>query len=111
MSEYVMLSSGRELPSVGFGFWKIDRGAGANTTTAAIRAGYRHLDCACDYGNESEVGDGIKNAIASCEVSRDDLWVTSKLWNTYHRQEHVRPALLRTLADLKLDYLDLYLIH
>lgn len=73
--------------------------------------GYRHLDCACDYGNESEVGEGIRAAIDQGLVKREELWVTSKLWNTYHRAEHVRTACLRTLLDLRIDYLDLYMIH
>jgi D-xylose reductase len=83
----------------------------AGLVQAAVRAGYRHLDCACDYGNEAEVGDGIRAAVQAGLCRRDDLWVTSKLWNTYHAREHVRPAVERTLRDLKLDYLDLYLIH
>ncbi|MEM8984363.1 MAG: aldo/keto reductase [Pseudomonadota bacterium] len=99
------------MPAVGFGLWKIEPAATAPMVEAAISAGYRHLDCACDYGNEVETGNGIKAAISKGEVTRDDLWVTSKLWNTYHRAEHVEPALRRTLTDLQLDYLDLYLIH
>ncbi|MEL7537067.1 MAG: aldo/keto reductase [Pseudomonadota bacterium] len=99
------------MPAVGFGLWKIDRSDTADMVTAALTAGYRHLDSACDYGNEVEAGDGIRKALQNGVLSRDELWVTSKLWNTYHRPEHVEPALRRTLADLGLDYLDLYLIH
>ena len=77
----------------------------------AIRVGYRHLDCACDYGNEPQVGEGIAAALRAGLVRRDDLWVTSKLWNTYHEPKHVRAACERSLRDLKLDYLDLYLVH
>jgi len=69
------------------------------------------LDGACDYGNEVEVGQGIKRAIDEGIVTRKDLWVTSKLWNTFHRAEHVESACRRTLTDLGLEYLDLYLIH
>lgn len=105
------LSDGGKLPAVGLGFWKVTKPDAAGLVQAAIRAGYRHLDCACDYGNEAEVGDGIRAAIQAGQCRRDDLWVTSKLWNTYHAREHVRPAVERTLRDLKLDYLDLYLIH
>ena len=77
----------------------------------AIQSGYRLLDAASDYGNEQEVGLGIKKALADGLVTREQLWVTSKLWNTYHRKEHVRAACLRSLKDLGVDYLDLYLIH
>ncbi|HKD38357.1 MAG TPA: aldo/keto reductase, partial [Pirellulales bacterium] len=72
---------------------------------------YRHLDSACDYGNEAEVGEGLAASLKTQLCRREDLWITSKLWNMYHRRQHVRPALERTLRDLKLDYLDLYLIH
>lgn len=99
------------LPSIGLGFWKVADDRAPDLVRKAIRIGYRHLDCACDYGNEPAVGDGLSTAFNDGLVSRDDMWVTSKLWNTYHRKENVRPALERTLKDLKLDYLDLYLIH
>ncbi|MEO8270789.1 MAG: aldo/keto reductase, partial [Aureliella sp.] len=85
--------------------------ATADMVVAAIEAGYRHLDAACDYGNEREAGRGIRIAIERGLCTREDLWVTSKLWNTYHRRQHVRPAMERSLSDLGLDYLDLYLIH
>ena len=100
-----------EYPAVGLGLWKIDRDETADLVHAAISAGYRHLDSAADYGNERETGDGIRNAIEADCCRREDLWVTSKLWNTYHRQHHVRSACEKTLSDLGLDYLDLYLIH
>lgn len=99
------------MPTVGLGLWKIPKEACEETVVAAIKAGYRHLDCACDYGNEAEVGRGIKRAIAEGLVKREELWVTSKLWNTYHAPEHVEPACRRTLADLGLAYVDLYLVH
>ncbi|MFO1497438.1 MAG: aldo/keto reductase [Verrucomicrobiota bacterium] len=105
------MHTGRLLPKVGLGTWKIDRAAAADTVLNAIRIGYRHFDCASDYGNEAEVGEGLRRALESGLCRREDLWITSKLWNTYHRREHVRPALERTLRDLRLDYLDLYLIH
>ncbi|WP_437200737.1 aldo/keto reductase [Planctomicrobium sp. SH664] len=111
MMHSVTLSSGRQLPSVGLGFWKVPRPRAAGLVVEAIEAGYRHLDCAADYGNEAEVGEGLQRALQKGLCRREDLWVTSKLWNTYHRPEHVRPALERTLRDLRLDFLDLYLIH
>ena len=111
MHETIELSSGDQLPSVGLGVWKIDPAEVGAVVSAAIEMGYRHLDCACDYGNEEGVGDGIRDALESGFCQREDLWVTSKLWNTYHAAEHVRPALQKSLDDLGLDYLDLYLIH
>lgn len=102
---------GDNLPAVGFGLWKIDKPDTAKLVHAAVEAGYRHLDSAADYGNEKEAGEGIKSALAAGLCQREELWVTSKLWNTYHRPEHVRAACEKTLSDLGLDYLDLYLIH
>lgn len=105
------LPAGGRLPLVGLGLWKVPKPDAAGLVREAVRVGYRHLDCACDYGNEAEVGAGIRTALADGLCRREDLWVTSKLWNTYHAREHVRPAVERTLRDLRLDYLDLYLIH
>jgi D-xylose reductase len=106
-----MPNSHKKMPKVGFGLWKIPQDICADAVYNAIKAGYRHLDSACDYGNEVQVGEGIKRAIDDGLCTREDLWVTSKLWNTYHAKAHVKPALEKTLADLQLDYLDLYLIH
>ncbi|WP_245929212.1 aldo/keto reductase [Agarilytica rhodophyticola] len=100
-----------EIPKVGLGLWKIAKENCAQAVYDAISIGYRHLDSACDYGNEVEVGQGIKKALDEGLCQREDLWVTSKLWNTYHAKEHVKPALMKTLNDLGLEYLDLYLIH
>ena len=99
------------LPAVGLGLWKVERPETAAVVERAIRLGYRHLDSASDYGNEAEAGEGIARALAAGLCRRDDLWVTSKLWNTYHDPRHVRPALERSLRDLRLDHLDLYLVH
>ena len=99
------------MPGVGLGCWKIPRPNAAEVVESGLTMGYRHLDCACDYGNEAEVGAGLKRALDAGICTRDDVWVTSKLWNTYHAPEHVRPALERSLRDLQLDHLDLYLIH
>jgi D-xylose reductase len=105
------LCSGDKMPVVGLGTWKIEPAATASVVREAIGVGYRHIDAACDYGNETEVGAGIRAALDSGTCTRDELWVTSKLWNTYHAGEHVRPAAERSLRDLGLTYLDLYLVH
>jgi D-xylose reductase len=98
-------------PAIGRGLWKIARPDAPAIVEEAIRVGYRHIDSACDYGNEVEAGQGIRAALAKGLCRRDDLWVTSKLWNTYHEPQYVRPAVERTLHDLGLDSLDLYLVH
>jgi diketogulonate reductase-like aldo/keto reductase len=110
-STNVTLNTGSKVPAVGLGTWKAPPGVTANIVFEAIKVGYRALDCACDYGNEHEVGAGIRKAIKGGLCKREDLLVTSKLWNTFHRAEHVRPALLKTLDDLGLDSIDLYMIH
>ncbi len=105
------LRGGDTIPSVGLGMWKVDVAQAAELVCEAISVGYRHFDCACDYGNEAAVGDGLSQALGDGLCRREELWITSKLWNTYHRREHVRLAVEKSLRDLQLDYLDLYLIH
>lgn len=106
-----VLRTGNKLPLVGLGLWKMPKDVCADVVYNAIEAGYRLLDGACDYGNEAEVGEGIRRAIEAGLVKREDLCVLSKLWNTFHRPEHVELACRKSLADLGLDYLDVYLIH
>lgn len=105
------VSDGGQFPTVGLGTWKIPDRLLPDLIPECVSYGYRHFDCACDYGNEESVGEGLRSALASGICSRDDLWVTSKLWNTYHHPDHVRLACEKTLGDLGLDELDLYLIH
>jgi alcohol dehydrogenase (NADP+) len=105
------LGGGNRMPALGLGTWKADPGVVGDTVREAIRIGYRHFDCAHIYGNEREIGAALAGAIADGDVRREDLWITSKLWNDCHGRDNVAPALERTLADLKLDYLDLYLVH
>ena len=109
--EHFTTSDGGLFPSVGLGTWKIPDAVLPDLIPAAVDLGYRHFDCACDYGNEKAVGEGLKRSLSAGACTRDDLWITSKLWNTYHHPDHVRAACERNLADLGLDELDLYLIH
>lgn len=106
-----LLPDGSAFPSPGLGTWKIDEDRVVSVVHEAIEVGYRHLDCACDYGNEHLVGEGIKSALEAGFCTREDLWVTGKLWNTYHAPQHVRAACERSLSDLGLEQLDLFLIH
>ena len=107
----IALRTGRSMPKLGLGLWKVPKDVCAETVYNAIANGYRLLDGACDYGNEVEVGQGIKKAIDEGLVTRADLFITTKLWNTFHRPEHVKPACQRSMTDLGIDYIDLYLIH
>ncbi|MFK7829060.1 MAG: aldo/keto reductase [Congregibacter sp.] len=101
----------QRIPDIGFGLWKVPPEQCVETVYRAIAAGYRHFDSAAEYGNEAQVGKGIARAIADGLCTREQLWVTSKLWNTHHAPGHVEAALGRTLSDLGLEYLDLYLVH
>ena len=105
------LNSGQAMPVIGLGTWQAPAGQVGAAVKAALEGGYRHIDCAAIYGNEAEIGAVFAEAFSSGLVKREDLFVTSKLWNSEHAPEHVRPALEVTLKELRLDYLDLYLIH
>ena len=107
----IKFKNGDEMPILGLGTWKSDEGEAYKAVQEAIRIGYRHIDCAFNYGNEREIGQAIADMITAGEIRREELWITSKLWNDSHREEFVLPAIQRTLDDLQLEYLDLYLIH
>ncbi|KAH3764949.1 aldo/keto reductase [Pelomyxa schiedti] len=103
--------TGDMMPRVGFGTWLAQKNVVGEAVKLAISCGYRHIDCAEKYGNEEEIGQAIAAAMAENHLTRNQLWLTSKLWSTHHAPEDVRPALLKTLSDLGVSYLDLYLIH
>lgn len=109
--QYLIFSNGDEMPALGLGTWKAAPGEVYEAVRTAISLGYRHFDCAAIYGNEAEIGQAFADAFEEGDVIREDLWVTSKLWNSSHLRDDVRPAMEKTLADLHLDYLDLYLMH
>jgi len=111
MMKTLQFANGDQMPVLGLGTWKAEPGQVGAAVVDAIRLGYRHLDCAKIYGNEAEIGAALAHLMERGEVKRADLWITSKLWNDAHQPEHVLPTLKRTLADLQVDYLDLYLIH
>ena len=100
-----------EMPILGLGTFRSEPNEVYTSVYEAIKIGYRHIDCASVYGNEKEVGNAITDAIKEGIVTREDLWITSKLWSDSHGRENVIPALQNTLNDLQLEYLDLYLIH
>ena len=77
----ITLADGGSFPTLGLGTWKIPNAMAPEVVQDAVSAGYRHFDCACDYGNEAEVGQGLATAIKEGSCSREDLWITSKLWN------------------------------
>jgi len=103
--------SGDRMPLLGLGTWKSAPGDVYKAVREAIRLGYRHIDCAALYGNEAEVGTALRDAIASGDVTRADLFICSKFWGGSHGRDNVAPALKKTMADLGLAYLDLYLMH
>ncbi|KAI1431876.1 NAD(P)H-dependent D-xylose reductase [Xylaria sp. CBS 124048] len=105
------LASGYTMPLVGFGIWKVPRETCADQVYNAIKLGYRYIDGAWDYQNSAEAGQGVRRAIEEGIVKREDLFITSKLWNNYHKREHAFEMAKLELEAWGLEYLDLFLIH
>ena len=99
------------MPVLGFGTLIPDAAATISATRDALEAGFRHFDCAERYRNEREVGEALQAGLAAGGIAREDIFVTTKLWNSNHRPERVKPALEASMDRLGLNYLDLYLIH
>jgi len=99
------------MPALGFGTLIPDPEVTKTATRDALEAGFRHFDCAERYRNEREVGEALQAGLAAAGIAREDIFVTTKLWNTNHRPERVEPAFDASLQRLRLEYLDLYLIH
>ncbi|MGB3634936.1 MAG: aldo/keto reductase [Rubrobacteraceae bacterium] len=103
----ITLNDGNTIPQLGFGTFQIEPENTAEAVSEALRIGYRHIDTAQMYGNEKEVGEAIRNS----GLDRGDIFVTSKLNNSFHEPDDARESFDRTLSDLGLDYVDLFLIH
>jgi alcohol dehydrogenase (NADP+) len=99
------------MPALGFGTLIPDPALTIAATRAALEAGFRHFDCAERYRNEREVGEALEAGMASGGIARDEVFVTTKLWNTNHQPDRVEPAFEASLERLRINYLDLYLIH
>ncbi|HWC60340.1 MAG TPA: aldo/keto reductase [Verrucomicrobiae bacterium] len=107
----IRLNSGGAIPALGFGTLIPDLAETRTATTNALRTGFRHFDCAERYRNEREVGESLQAELAAGAVAREDIFITTKLWNTNHRPERVEPAFEASCERLGFSYVDLYLIH
>ncbi|MEK5488779.1 MULTISPECIES: aldo/keto reductase [Lysinibacillus] len=111
LQDTITLNNGLQMPGMGLGVFQVENGATAEMVKNAIEVGYRSIDTAAIYGNEEGVGEGIKQALTSTSLQREDLFITSKVWNDGLSYEETITAYEKSLEKLDLDYLDLYLIH
>lgn len=112
MEKFLTLNTGNRMPIIGLGTWNAALNkVGAAVEYALLRAGYQHIDCAFVYHNEKEIGQAFRKIFTNDSIKREGIFITSKLWNTFHKRADVLKAYKDTLHDLQLDYLDLYLMH
>lgn len=109
--KYAKLNTEAKIPLIGLGTWKSGAGEVYSAIRWALKLGYTHFDCASIYGNQTEIGQAFHDAFKEDNLKREDLFITSKLWNDSHAPEDVLPALKQTLHDLQCEYLDLWLMH
>lgn len=107
----IKLNNGLNMPLVGLGTWKSKPSEVLLAVESAFKCGYCHVDCAFDYENENEVGNALQKLVCEKIVKREDIFVTTKLWNTFHKPEDILEAFQQSLSQLKCDYIDLYLMH
>lgn len=110
-TRFPLIHGSGEMPAVGFGTLFKDLSVTTQAVKAALEAGFRHFDCAERYRNEEQVGIALKEVIEAGKVQREDVFITTKLWNTNHRPERVEPAFEASCRRLQVDYIDCYLIH
>ena len=111
VKDTVQLYNGVKMPGMGFGVWQIPQGATAECVKLALKAGYRNIDTAAAYFNEKEVGEGIRQAMEEYGIKREEIFVSTKLWNDHRGYSKAVEAIETSLANLGLDYIDLYMLH
>lgn len=111
INETIELLNGVKMPAYAFGVWQIPQGATAQCVKYAIKAGYRNIDTAAAYNNEKEVGEGIRQAMSELGIQREDLFISTKLWNDHRGYDLAKRAIELSLENLGIGYIDLYMLH